>query len=78
MTKTKPSIQLSYEDGCYTIIIHFSSQSTIITDGKTFDELVANIDDALKCHFGDGHDYQVDLSLPMISFTHQKSNAIIS
>ena len=46
-----PSTKLNYEDSRYTATIHLAESDVIITDGKNFDELMKNIDDAMVCRF---------------------------
>ena len=46
-----PSTKLTYEDGRYTATIHLEKSDVIVTDGKNFDELMKNIDDAMACRF---------------------------
>ncbi len=73
-TKQKePKIKLSYENKTYIVEITFDKNSTIITDGKTLDELMNNIQDALECHFW-GNEYDMHFSIPMITFNHFKSS----
>jgi len=67
--KNEPTFNLSYEDGYYTIQIHFGKNSTIITEGKTLDELFANIDEAVQCHLGDKINYDIKLQIPTITFS---------
>lgn len=65
--KTEPKFQLSYEDGFYTIQIDFGKYSSLITEGKTLDDLLSNIDEAVQCHFGDDA-YNIKLQIPTITF----------
>jgi len=66
--KTEPKFHLSYENGYYTIHIDFDKHSSIITEWKTLDELFANIDEAVQCHFGDTA-YDIKLQIPSITFS---------
>ncbi len=66
--KNEPKFHLSYEGGYYTIQIDFGKHSSLITEGKTLDELLANIDEAVQCHFGDDA-YNIKLQIPTITFS---------
>ncbi|MEI7563143.1 MAG: hypothetical protein WCJ39_05775 [bacterium] len=67
--KNEPTFHLSYENGYYTIQIDFGKNSTIITEGKTLDELFANVDEAVQCHMGDKINYNIKLQIPTITFS---------
>ena len=70
----KPNIDIIYEDGWYTATITRKNNS-IVTEGKTLDELLAMIDDAFKCHFHTEKEmYHVDLSIPAIRFVFDHSS----
>jgi hypothetical protein len=45
------NIELFYEDGVYTVSINLAEDGFIVTDGRTFDELMKNMQDAFECHF---------------------------
>jgi len=75
MVHSTPTIQLWYEKWWYSITIDFGKEWVVITQWKTMDELMKNIDEALECHFGEQW-YEVNLNIPVISFSrYRRSHA---
>ena len=65
MTNIK-DVNIFFEDGMYTADISMDN-GFIVTEWKTFDELLRMIDDAIKW-YADNNSYQVKRSMPMFTF----------
>jgi hypothetical protein len=61
------NIDISFEDGYYTADIDLWDDNYIITEWKTFDELLKMIDDALQW-LADKQSYHVQRTMPAFTF----------
>jgi len=61
------NISISFEDQFYTADIDLGNDQYIVTEGKTFDELLRMIDDALRW-LAQQKDYNVSWTMPAFTF----------